>query len=292
MISIRYSSATKSNELLKSAPLEQGETNSRWLARHKLKEGLILLGGTSLAHFRIRHAQAQLRSDLLPSYWSLIGLLVDNKTFVTVPLDLSGDVSRVPKENGIQVCSVSDYDDSQRFPNISVVNFTRDTELIHKSIERLMRQRSILDIPSLILPWLGYVWGANDYGNPLLKGTGLPSAVFVETMYGIGGVELTPGLSSSSSCPEAVWQSAKWWHDFYEETSGVGDGQAKANAPTGFFAIGQASAAIVERDGDKGAPDKPTAVKIEGASRSLGSSKNPAQEKAGTRSKAGAKARR
>jgi hypothetical protein len=260
MISIRYSPTKKPNATLNEVEHSRDETNSQWLARNNLNEGVILLGGNSLAHFRIRSAQAHLRSDLLPSYWSLAGLLVDAQTFVTVPLDLSGDISRVPQENGVQTCYLSDYDDPARFPNIAVVRFTEDTHMIHDDLKRLMTQRSIIDIPSLILPWLGYVWGASDYGNPLLKGTGLPSAVFVETMYGIGGVELTPGLSSSSSCPEAIWQSAKWWHDFYVETSSAVEGQATTISPTGSYALGQRSAAVVERGGDKGAPDKqPTA---------------------------------
>jgi hypothetical protein len=281
---MRYSPATKPNQSLKPMSLAAGETNTQWLARNKLTEGVILLGGNSLAHFRIRNAQAHLRSDLLPSYWSLVGLLVDGKTFVTVPLDLNGDISRVPQENGVQTCDMADYDDPARFPNIAVVRFTEDTSMIHDDLKRLMTQRSIIDIPSLILPWFGYVWGASDYGNPLLKGTGLPSAVFVETMYGIGGVELTPGLSSSSSCPEAIWQSAKWWHDFYSETSDVVKGQATTISPKGYFALGQRSAAVVESGGDKGAPDKqPTAA--------LGDAGGKSAKKAGKKSSSKSKRR-
>jgi hypothetical protein len=73
---------------------------------------------------------------------------------------------------------------------------------------------------------------------------------------------LTPGLSSASSCPEAMWQAAKWWTGFYEKTAAApsasggksGKGKpGKADAPKavpmvpqGFYKIGQASAAIVE----------------------------------------------
>jgi hypothetical protein len=35
--------------------------------------------------------------------------------------------------------------------------------------------------------------------------------------------DLTPGLESRSSCPEAIWQAATWWHGFYPRTA---DGKA------------------------------------------------------------------
>ena len=31
--------------------------------------------------------------------------------------------------------------------------------------------------------------------------------------------DLTPGLESRSSCPEAIWQAATWWHGFYPRTA-------------------------------------------------------------------------
>jgi hypothetical protein len=81
----------------------------------------------------------------------------------------------------------------------------------------------------------------------LLAGNGLPSAAFVETVYGIAGVEVTPGLSSASSCPEAIWVAAKWWHQFYGEGTGVRDeAHAIARMPTGNFAVRQPAAAVVE----------------------------------------------
>jgi hypothetical protein len=87
-------------------------------------------------------------------------------------------------------------------------------------VTRLREQRSIIDIPTLILPWLGFVWGAGTGGNPLLNGYGVPSAVLVETAYGMAEVELTPGLAAASSCPEAIYQAARWWTGYYTETGG------------------------------------------------------------------------
>ncbi|MFY9269457.1 MAG: hypothetical protein WAO55_06880 [Candidatus Manganitrophaceae bacterium] len=218
MISIRHSTATRANEHLKEAAAKEGETNRAWLSRIKATGGLLLLGGSSIAHFRIRVAQSHLRNDLSPSFWSIVGLLDGESAFYSVPLDLREEASDVPRNNGIVRCSMKEYDDPERFPNIALIHFSGD-HAIPNIIEQVKGQRSVVDLPSLILPWLGYVWGAGSRGNPLLEGQGLPSAAFAETVYGIAGVELTPGLSSASSCPEAIWQSAKWWREYYEETA-------------------------------------------------------------------------
>jgi hypothetical protein len=45
----------------------------------------------------------------------------------------------------------------------------------------------------------------------------MPSAAMLETVTGAAGFDLTPGLESRASCPEAIWQSARWWHEYHEE---------------------------------------------------------------------------
>jgi hypothetical protein len=247
MIPIRHSPATTPSDLLKEAPPQDGISNRQWLSRLGVTDGILLLGGSSVTHFRIRVAQSQLRSDLLPSYWSLVGLLEDGHTFLSVPLDLRTAGSEIPSTNGVQTCQLEDYDDPQRFPNIAVLRFTNDPAPIRENVERIKAQRSVIDLPNLMLPWLGYIWGAGRSGNPLLEGHGLPSAAFVETAYGIAGIELTPGLSSAASCPEAMWQTAKWWRHFYEGTTRAGDTRATtATAPTGNYMLRQPAAAVLE----------------------------------------------
>ena len=114
-------------------------------------------------------------------------------------------------------------------------------------VDKVRSQRSVIDLPSLMLPWLGYIWGAGQIGNPLLQGQGLPGAAFVETVYAMAGVELTPGLASSGSCPEAIWQSVKWWHEFYAQTASSGGGaHGLTTVPSGAYAVRQPAAAVVE----------------------------------------------
>ena len=152
---------------------------------------------------------------------------------------------RAPME--FETCRLEEYDDPVRFPNIAVLHFTDDERPIHQNIDRVKSQRSVIDLPTLMLPWLGYIWSVGQAANPLLAGQGLPSAAFVETVYGIAGIELTPGLSSASSCPEAIWAAAKWWHQFYAEETGIGDeAHAIARMPAGHFAVRQPAAAVVE----------------------------------------------
>ena len=232
-IAIRNSSSTTKNENIKETPARRSENNLAWLKRVRGKKsapgGLIMLGGSSVSHFRVRCAQAQLRRDLMPSFWSLVGIMQDDETFISVPLDLREDNSEVPLNNGVQVCQLEAYADPVRFPNIALINFTESFDSIDENVKRIKAQRSVVDLPSLMVPWLGYIWGAGQATNPLVIGQGVPSAVFVETVYGLAGIELTPGLSSSSSCPEAIWVSANSWQDFYDAATKA-ENQQQPNA--------------------------------------------------------------
>lgn len=247
MISTRHLAEAAKNKELREVPARRAESNRQWLSRVKATRGLLLLGGNSLAHFRIRVAQSHMRSDMLPSFWSLAGILDGPQNFYSVPLDLWGEASEVPRSNGVQRCRIQDYDDPKHFPNIALLNFPGTSDNLRMKIRQLQSQRGIIDVPSLMLSWLGFVWGAGSRGNPLLESIGLPSAAFVEAVYGIDRVDLTPGLSSASSCPEAVWQSAKWWGQYYEKTAaGESAEGASAKVPTGHYTIRQREAAAVE----------------------------------------------
>ena len=252
MISIRQSNAVSSNVSLDEIKAEPGESNSAWLKRVGAERCVLLLGGASVSHFRIRVAQSHARADLKPSCWSLAGMLMANQTFLSVPLELSGDATELAQNNGVQTCNMADYDDPARFPNIAVIRFTSDTKMIFDlaklvsgdSETKKPAQRGIVDLPTLMLPWLSYIWIAAKGSNPLAESLGLPSAVFIETVYGMAGIELTPGLSSAASCPEAIWQAARYWHSFYEESAGsTREGDAAQQIPAGQYTIRQKAAA-------------------------------------------------
>lgn len=215
-----------------------------------LRGALLLLGGTTLCDFRVRVAQSDARDDLLPSFWSLAGLLTGPSTFLSVPLDVAGDPSRVPATNGIRSCRLADYDGVDQYPNIAVLRFTEGGSRVVESARRLVGHRAAVDLPSLIVPWLGFVVGAtHQRNNPLFEQIGVPSAVFIESAFSMAGVELTPGIVSSSTSPEAIWQSAVWWHPYYEKAVGANpsrsDHESKRVVPYGYFVTRQRAAAAL-----------------------------------------------
>ena len=143
MIPMRQSTATSQNSLLLPddegpaagalgmpmraedvAPSRPGGAggNIAWLRRARRRHGIgrpgdvILLGGASIADFRVRVAQSHARSDLTPSYWSTVGLMEDARTFLGVPLGGGADPSLVPASNGIAAMALRDFDDPSRYP--------------------------------------------------------------------------------------------------------------------------------------------------------------------------------
>jgi hypothetical protein len=254
--SIRSTSEKSNDRLVVQQPASAREGNHAWLARLgapggvKLDEnGIILLGGSSVASFRIRVAQSSMRHDLVPSYWSHCGILLGDGQFATVPLSPGNDVSAVPGRNGVELAKLDDFDDPKRYPNVAVIRFARKHDDVRKHIKRVEADRSVIDLPAMMLRWLGFVWGVTGAVNPLTEGVGLPSAAFVETIFSMVGSDLTPGLASRSSCPEAIWQAAKWWREFYEKTAVADAGSQEGRKyegmmPEGYFVIRQSAAAV------------------------------------------------
>ena len=151
---------------------------------------------------------------MAPSLWSHVGILCEDAAglgLYEVALDPPAGFQQVPKTNGVQRVSVARYEDPSRFPNVALLRFPisklGDDEPkgtpgprspIVRGIDRVRNERGVLDIPALVLPWLGFVWGAAMPANPLVGGTGIPGAVFAEAAFAAVGVELTPGLSTRS----------------------------------------------------------------------------------------------
>jgi hypothetical protein len=250
MALITTSSESRSNDQLKIETATKIESNVALLKQFGISEGVLLVGGTSISDFRLRVAQSHLRHDLLPSYWSTVGIL-SGGTVTTVRLGGWG-VENVAPINGIEELPQNFYDDSSLFPNIGVIKFSERIEPVLLASKNLALRRTIVDLPELMLRWLGFVWSAGDRSNPVLSGVGIPSAALVETAYAMAGVELTPGLASNASCPEAIWQAAKWWHGFYSKAAESSRADVdspnttRSIVPEGRVVIRQPSAAAIE----------------------------------------------
>ena len=250
MLSMRASTATAPNRGVVEQKPKRGETNAAWLARAGIEQGVVLLGGATVADVRVRFAQSLVRHDLTPSSWSSAGLLLGDR-LLTVPLGSVDDVSSVPAANAIRTLPLSAVDDPERYPNLALIAFAAPGgDALAEAAADVTRQRGLIDLPGLLVAWLGWIWGVDD-ANPLVAGHGVPGAAFVEAVHAIADLELTPGLASASSCPEAIWQSAKWWGDYYRESVRVtaagmsrSAGHAQPQVPAGVFTVRQPATAI------------------------------------------------
>lgn len=212
-----------------------GEDNLDWVRRQLVALGydqkgpkatwlLLVGGGASMYDFRLQVAQSHLRHDMTPSHWSHTALIstVDERTGDSLLLETSLEPQegfQMPSTvNGVQGATLDRYADPLLYPNVALIRVPVDPDLWHGSLEnqksilaQFAEQRVAIDVPSLILEWLAFVWGAGASGNPILSGHGIPSAAVIESLIGAAGYDLCPGLDSAASSPEAFWQTAKWW---------------------------------------------------------------------------------
>ena len=218
MLQIRVSKAADPNSRLRSVERKKGQDNLKWLGPHLPKEDdgvlrMLLVGGTDPLHFRLRVAQSHVRHDMSPSHFSHVALLAGSKLWECA-LDPRRGFGYPPDTNGLRTGALADYADENHFPNICLLKTTAQHEQVmgKNRIKMLQRQRAAIDLVALVHAWLGYAWGVGDSVNPLLRELGIPCAAAAETLLANWGIDLTPAVSARASCPEAIWQAARWWH--------------------------------------------------------------------------------
>lgn len=234
MATTAFSSAEGANPDFQAfARTKEDEGNLAWGERAAIDVGQIdpqkwtyavLLGGSDTLSFRLRVAQSHLRPDMLPSYWSEV-LLVELKgsklkdaTAISVPLMQPWDGAYPPYDNGIVELPLTFFDDPVVFPNIAIAALPIPQQKMRERVERYRKGRSALDSLEHVLRWLAFAWGVARTGNPLHENFGLPSACMLEMVCAAEDYELTPGLESRASCPEAIWASLLYWHIYYAKT--------------------------------------------------------------------------
>lgn len=211
------------------------EDNVKWVNRNlktlasedgaKGLSYLVLIGGKQKAYFHTRVAQGHLRNDMSPSHWSHVGLLqgsgpTKKGALWEISLEPTGGFGYPPSDNGVQNGYLSNYASKNMYPNIAVMGIPIKLSAMKKTLKQFKKQRVDIDCVELLLLWLGYVWGVGRADNPLFDGYGTPSAAFIEALSSANGYDLTPGLESRASCPEAIWQAARWWHEFHSNQQG------------------------------------------------------------------------
>lgn len=235
MIRVSASPTATASKHFEQSQRESGESNLRWFSRRigmlKEKEDgvelgyVALIGGKAESHFRLRVAQAHVRHDFSPSHWSHCALLTASASLARgeakgecweISLEPSGGFRFPPRDNALQVGSLDEYDSTNAFPNVALIQLPTPMEDLANAIKLYKRQRIMLDAVSLLHTWLGYAWGVGSTNNPLYDGDGIPSAALIETLTGACGFDITPGVDAGTSCPEIIWQAAKYWHEWYE----------------------------------------------------------------------------
>ena len=257
MIRSRLSSSARNRAIQESRP-RKAESNADWLRRaHKAlgedSPKLLMLGGTNLFDFRLRIAQSHARADMKPSFWSHVGLLLPSSgkggfELWHVPLETS-DAASLSSRNAIEKANLDHAADKTRFPNLALIEFPgAEAATLEEAVGLLTKSRLSLDLVTPVIHWIAFACGAGTRGNPLLEGVALPAASFVEAAFGHAGIDLSPGLSERTSCPEAIWQAALWWGDFYSSAGGSpsGEGKTEGKTPRGAYTLGQPAAAIVD----------------------------------------------
>lgn len=247
MLQQAWSQAATSNPDLQSHARKSGEGNLAWLARalRDMTGGksagtrdwayVVLVGGADTLSFRLRVAQSHLRPDMLPSYWSEVLLLDVGKVDLSdaralhVPLAQPEGPQYAPNNNGVLSRPVSDFDDVALYPNIGLIALPTAQASLLARLEDFKRSRATLDALEHVLRWLAYAWGVARTGNPLHENYGIPSACMLEIVCSAVGFDLTPGLESRASCPEAIWGMAQYWHGYFERT------QADKRVPYGRY---------------------------------------------------------
>lgn len=268
-IRVLRSSATRQNTNLVERKRADDEDNEAWLRRIvdekrvDTVEGssvLLLVGGTDPLSFRLRVAQSHARHDLSPSAWSHAAFVERWTTPLSdIPLlEVSlnpplgfGAFGFAPTRNGLQRGRMSAYFDARHFPNIALLSVQMPAKELADSLESIGHQRSVFDVPQLILRWLTYGWGVGVPASPLADGFGIPCAAVLEAAFAANEFDLTPGLESRSSCPEAIWQAARYWYGYHQRTA---EGRSMKGAYSAMHHL------IPERDDiDERAPAAPKA---------------------------------
>ena len=235
MLKLARSTATAPNAHFQPFERADGETNTAWGERavNAMQSGgpgectyIVLLGGSDTLAFRLRVAQSIVRPDMLPSFWSesilveLKGNSLKGANAIHVPLHQPEGPAFAARVNGVVTRPLVDFDDPARFPNIAVIAMPVAQEAVLAKVANFTQSRSTLDALEHVLRWLAFAWGAARTPNPLHENYGLPSTCMIETVCAAANFDLTPGLESRASCPEAIWSAASYWQEYFVTFNG------------------------------------------------------------------------
>lgn len=206
------------------------ENNIDWLTRAITELGgntpldqsyILLLGANDTLSWRLRAGQSHLRFDLLPSYWSSAALLkldqssLKKSTVIHVPLFQPTDGLFATERNGVVETPLAEFSNARIWKNIALITLPTPQENVLSKLQIFEKGRNYIDALEHVLRWLAFAWGVSRTPNPIHDGVGLPSACMLETLFASVGLDLTPGLESRASSPEAIWATTLYWYEHY-----------------------------------------------------------------------------
>jgi len=224
---MRYSDAKRFDitKVRKEATAEElFSTIAKAIPAEDRRGGILLVGGVSPRDVVVRHAQADLRLDQLPSYWSHAALILDWKDGAKpdavigaeVTLDPPEPAKQVPERNGVTLFSLARYSDRGRYPNLGFGTICKAKKGLKDEIARAVLNPNRDRLRYRLWEWLG-AWASYTYApaataNPIATGVPLPGAALCEYAYEAAGLDLTPGATAPNACPELLWTTLLYWH--------------------------------------------------------------------------------
>lgn len=200
-----------------------------------LHGAILLVGARDPRAIVLRRAQAALRFDQRPSYWSHAALIVrwDEDPARTKGVEITLDPRRaheqVPERNGVTAFALQRYFDERRYPNVGLLVIGFEDSEPEPGVERTLptaAERRAAALAAALSPLRGRdryplwdllgAWARHSYlpftaPNPLLEGQPMPSAALCEYAYEAAGLDLTPGAAGHNNCPEMLYATAKHW---------------------------------------------------------------------------------
>lgn len=216
-----------------------GENLNNRTFSNGLKAAIGLIGEYGLIGYTVRQAQAIIRTDKTPSYWSHSFLFHDevpaNPDDIlrkqTSPIiwestiDLASETPQLNMINGVSSRYLKDYC-NHKFdifnphcvPNVAVIVFALNEDEIQKIISHATDpnvDQLKYDFSGLIGTWLSYIFKKQNEENPLGAGNALYCSAYCQLAYDAIGLDLATGSHSRNTSPENIWQSVKKLYSDY-----------------------------------------------------------------------------
>ncbi|UVM48050.1 MULTISPECIES: hypothetical protein [unclassified Pseudomonas] len=233
-MSAKYTTVSRSNPEIQKLRRKGKEDNVEWIGRaitelvdkkNTDQSYVLLLGATDTLGWRLRIGQSHLRFDMLPSYWSTSAFLkvspkgIAQSSILHVPLFQPETGMFASERNGVVETPLQHLEDPDHWKNIAVIALPKSQKEVLSKLDQFEKGRAYVDALEHVLRWLAFSWGVARTPNPIHDGIGLPSACMLETLYASAGLDLTPGLETRASSPEAIWATAMFWYDYYTKNN-------------------------------------------------------------------------